>query len=77
MTTMIQVLPAARGVPRPAIDSLIAQHGAWAVLRSVLLALARPRPPVSRDLGQLNPHLRRDIGLPPVERAPQYWELRR
>ncbi|MFD1341065.1 hypothetical protein [Litorisediminicola beolgyonensis] len=52
------------------IDALIARHGALKVLAAALRALLRPpqlRPPPLRAQ-DLDPHLRRDLGLPP-ERA--------
>ncbi|MBM3606227.1 MAG: hypothetical protein FJX25_16325 [Alphaproteobacteria bacterium] len=64
---------------RPAIHRLIDRHGAtavsWALVRALLMPRRRrPRPP---DPYHLSPHMRRDIGLPPLERhVPRYYDLR-
>ncbi|WP_265500208.1 hypothetical protein [Paracoccus beibuensis] len=63
----------------PTLHRLIRRHGAtavlWALVRALLLPRRRrPRPP---DPYHLSPHMRRDIGLPPVEpHVPRHYELR-
>ncbi|WP_081531545.1 hypothetical protein [Rhodovulum sp. P5] len=71
--------PAGRVVPPLSIACVIEQHGAWRVLGAALVALfdGRGRPGNAR-LGQLDNHLREDIGLPPLPptRPPdrtQWW----
>lgn len=61
--------------PSVAMRALVDQHGVWAVLRALLAAVVRPAPEVIR-LDDLSPHLRRDMGLPPIEGPRKYWELR-
>lgn len=56
--------------PVPSIDAVLAAHGAGKVLAAAVAAMLRgrfrkTRPPDERCLSD---HLRRDIGLPPVER---------
>lgn len=51
---------------RPLIDAAIAAHGPRQVLRAALVAMLTPRAAV--DLR--NPHLRRDVGLPPIPEPP-------
>lgn len=46
----------------PLIDAAIDTHGVRTVLRVALVAALTPRPRVDLE----NPHLRRDVGLPPV-----------
>lgn len=76
---MIAQLPARVLTPRPTIERLIHHYGAmpvlWATIRALLMPRRRrPRPP---DTDHLDPHLRRDIGLPPtLPHAPKYYELR-
>ena len=55
--------------PVPAIDAVLAAHGAGKVLAAAVVALLRgrfrkTRPPDARCLSN---HLRRDIGLPAVD----------
>lgn len=56
-----------RARPRPELDRLIREHGLARVAVAAVIAaaahLARPRPPAAEPL---HPHLRRDIGLPPL-----------
>lgn len=65
--------------PRSSVERLINHYGAmpvlWATIRALLAPRRRqPRPP---DISELSPHLRRDVGLPPVhEDVPKYYELR-
>ena len=54
------------------IDFAIAQHGAWPVLFAALGHLLGGR---DRRLLPADPHLRRDIGLPPLPRGPTHWPL--
>ena len=61
--------------PSMAMRELVDQHGVWAVLRALLVALVRPAPEVIR-LEDLSSHMRRDMGLPTNERPRKYWELR-
>ena len=59
------------------IDSLIAEHGAWATLRTVLSAVLRPdRAQALRLSSEFNDHMRRDIGLDPEPLPQMYWDLR-
>ena len=61
--------------PSVAVRLLVDQHGVWAVLRALAAALLPPAREVVR-LGDLSPHMRRDMGLPPIEGPRKYWELR-
>ena len=60
--------------PNPVATSIhatIAQHGALRVLSAAFLALVHPpqlRPPPT-NAGDLDDHLRRDVGLPPKRAA--------
>ncbi|WP_179379239.1 hypothetical protein [Jannaschia marina] len=60
-------------VAHPSIDDIIARHGPRRVLLAALRALLRPRarPP---DVRYLSNHVRRDIGLDPLEprQSPRY-----
>lgn len=60
---------------RSALDDIIDTHGRWPVLRA-LLARSFRRNPALPPLG-LNAHLRRDIGLPPVELGGPPWDPKR
>lgn len=63
--------PTPRETPVP-LDLVIAQHGAWKVLRAALSALMhsdRHPPPPTSD------YLRRDIGLPELPRQSLDWPL--
>ena len=66
--------------PSVAMRLLMDQHGVWAVLRGLMAALIRPRRvlPARKTvrLDDLSPHMRRDMGLPPIEGPRKYWELR-
>lgn len=73
------ILDDSRADPRPvpSIDAVLAAHGAGKVLAAAVAALLRgrfrkTRPP---DGWPLNGHLRRDIGLPPVEPGRIDWPL--
>lgn len=60
---------------RPEIDRLVADFGRRDVLRAALVAVLRPaRRPLGA--GDISAHLRRDIGLPPVDVA-RDWRLLR
>jgi hypothetical protein len=60
---------------RAALDDIILTHGRWRVLVALALRSLRRGPPL-RPLA-LNNHLRRDIGLPPLEdETPGWSELR-
>lgn len=78
-TAMIAQLPARVVTPRSSVERLINHYGAmpvlWATIRVLLTPRKRqPRPP---DSAYLSPHLRRDIGLPPITSTmPKYYELR-
>ena len=61
--------------PSVAIKLLVEQHGAWRVLRAFLALFLAPEQKAAR-LGDLSPHMRRDMGLPPLEQPAKYWELR-
>jgi len=70
--------PAARDrMPVPALEEIIARHGARAVFAATLAALVRRRRrrPVPYD-NQFSEHLRRDIGLSPLPPAPRDRHLR-
>ena len=61
--------------PSVAVKLLVDQHGVWAVLRAfVVLVVRHEREVVVLD--HLSPHMRRDMGLPPIEQPTKYWELR-
>lgn len=62
--------------PRTTIEMLIAEHGGWRVLRATLAALVRRRPKPPPDASGLGAHLRRDIGLNPVEPSRRHWDIR-
>ena len=61
--------------PSVAMKLLVDQHGVWAVLRALAAALMPKRREVVR-LDTLTPHMRRDMGLPPIDSPRKYWELR-
>lgn len=61
--------------PSVAVKLLVDQHGLWAVFTAVMATLLPKRREVVR-LDDLTPHLRRDMGLPPIEQPRKYWELR-
>lgn len=52
-----------------AVERLVSEHGARAVLAAVAMRLLRPVPrrPATLQVAGLNDHLRRDIGLPPLD----------
>lgn len=63
--------------PVPSIDAVLAAHGAGKVLAAAVAALLRgrfrkTRPP---DGGRISAHMRRDIGLPPVDPGRIHWPL--
>jgi hypothetical protein len=62
MTTIFQ---SDRTMLHVTLDDIIDRHGLWPVLRAMTLRPFRRDRPVLR-LG-LNAHLRRDIGLPPLD----------
>jgi hypothetical protein len=59
---------------RSRLDPIIDDHGPWPVLRAVLARAFRGNRHVP-PLG-LNAHLRRDIGLPPLDDDPPWVRLR-
>ena len=61
--------------PFVGVQLLVDQHGIWAVLRAVVGLLLKPSREVVR-LDDLAPHMRRDMGLPPIDSPRKYWELR-
>lgn len=61
--------------PSAAMKLLVDRHGAWAVLRALAAVLVRPQREVVQ-LDDLSPHMRRDMGLPPIPEARKYWEFR-
>ena len=61
--------------PSVAVRRLVDQHGVWPVMRALAAVLLPKRGEVIH-LDSLSPHLRRDMGLPPQEMGPKYWELR-
>ena len=61
--------------PSVAMKLLVDRHGVWAVLRAFVALLLRPEREAVR-LDDLTPHMRRDMGLPPLEQPAKYWELR-
>lgn len=76
MHDMIKILIPVRGaISRPEIDRLVEDFGRWDVLRAVFSAVFE-RPGRLPDAGDLPAHLRRDIGLPPVD-VPRDWRLLR
>jgi hypothetical protein len=51
-----------------AVERLVSEHGIRAVLAALMLRLIRRRPQAEVPMiGRLTDHLRRDIGLPPVD----------
>ncbi|WP_404406033.1 hypothetical protein [Pelagibacterium halotolerans] len=61
-------LRADAGVPHVSIENLIAQHGAWRVLRAALVALIWSEERKKRRIARHLPnYLRKDVGLPPIE----------
>ena len=58
-----------RGPTPDLIEDAIARHGAPRVLLAAALAMLRPRPRPP-DVDALPPHLRRDMGLPPLPAPP-------
>jgi hypothetical protein len=63
MTSVLHSVPLAL---RAELDHIIETHGRWRVLLALFLRPARPVLPLPH-LG-LNDHLRRDIGLDPLQR---------
>ena len=61
--------------PTVALTLLVEQHGVWAVVRGLISVLMPARREVVQ-LDHLTPHMRRDMGLPPIEGPRKYWELR-
>lgn len=61
-------LPARLLTPRTGLETLIDRHGATAVTWSLIRLLLLPRKRRARppDAAHLSPHMRRDIGLPPL-----------
>jgi len=62
--------------PRIFIETLIAQYGAWRVLRDVAAALMRPQGSAYINLSDLSTHLQRDIGLEQPRQSPRHWDIR-
>ena len=60
--------------PSVAMKLLVDQHGAWAIFRAFAIALM-PKRRESVRLDTLSPHMRRDVGLLPVDSARRYREL--
>lgn len=56
----------------PSLPDLIASHGAPRVLVAALVAMLFPRAyrPLAAQMSDLDDHLRRDIGLPPIAKPP-------
>ncbi len=61
--------------PSVAMELLVARHGVWVVLVAFVALLIRPKREVVQ-LDDLSPHLRKDMGLPPIEQPRKHWELR-
>ncbi len=60
-----------------AMESLVAKHGAWTILKTFLALLVRRKGKEKQGrLDDLSPYLRRDVGLPPIEGPLKYWHLR-
>lgn len=78
VTTMNAQLFAPEGrQPLAVIEDLIADHGVWRTLGAFLAALVRRDRTIARRVaGELNDHLRRDIGLEHLPEPRKYWELR-
>ena len=72
---MNAILKKDQATPSVAVRLLVDQHGVWAILRALAAALLTPTREVVR-LDDLSPHMRRDMGLPPIESGRKYWELR-
>ncbi|WP_137110353.1 hypothetical protein [Rhodobacter sp. SY28-1] len=64
-----------RSALRGRLDDIIDTHGLWPVLRALIARSFRRDPPVP-PLG-LNAHLRRDIGLEPLDEGGPGWDLLR
>jgi hypothetical protein len=60
-----------------AMETLVARDGFWKVVFAFVALLAR-RKRRARPLyhNELNAHMRRDLGLPPVHEPRDYWEMR-
>lgn len=56
--------------PRQILAELIDSHGFWRVLRAALAAARAQR--LLASAAALDDHLRRDIGLPPAARPPDW-----
>ncbi|MCW3782139.1 hypothetical protein [Defluviimonas salinarum] len=65
--------------PRPpaaALEDLISRHGPARVAAALLRVLAaRLRPSRRRSADDLSGWLRRDIGLDPLGKSPEYWKF--
>lgn len=62
--------------PKVEVEKLIAQYGLRPILMSVLaFAVVRRRKVPRRDPSILPDHLRRDIGLNPMPKTKNYWDL--
>ena len=63
--------------PGLAVQGLVARHGVMKVAMALLAVMASKRRKVVRlDVGELSPHMLRDLGLQPPPEVRQYWELR-
>lgn len=74
---MILTLPQANLRKPTAIETAIAEHGAWNVLFAAAAALLRGRMRKARppDMQGLSPWMRADIGLPPSAPLGPDWRL--
>lgn len=73
---MIKLLkPPSAMLLRPEVDRLVEEFGRRDVLRAAIGAVLRRRSP-PMEAGGLSAHVRRDIGLPPVD-VPRDWRLLR
>ena len=67
-----------RELPNPAmaVQALVAEHGLVRVALALAALIARPRRHAKRAWdADLPDRVRRDIGLEPLPRARNYWEL--
>ena len=61
--------------PRTEIDTLIARHGRWRILRAVAAALIRANRPPPLGPEDFSPHLRRDLGLESPPPSPTWRDF--
>ncbi len=74
---MNAVVTKSEPMPPDAVAELMVQYGKWAVLRAAVGLIFAGKPKEIKVLpAGMSDYLLRDIGVPPRERARNYWEIR-